>query len=184
MDKITWGEDSLSAKNVSASYIASMADWSSYFAAKGYAMPYPMLLYAVESAEKLYDDLMAELTQWHRFEDTRIDLFTLFDGAVEKEIHEHKGLLIMRVQGLSHLNPLFVPEVETILRSGAAGWVSLSYDSEQVMTRIEWIKEEDLDPSRRAQVETIADSGTAPAAIYMAWLTPHAREEAGAGERD
>lgn len=172
LDKDVWGDNELTARDLSSSYMASMADWTAYFAEKGYTMPYPTLLYAIESAEKIYDDLMDVLTKWHEHKDTRIDLYTRFQGDLTEGVHAQRGLLLMAVLGMHHLNPLFKPEVEFVLRTAAQKWVATAYDDDTITTQLQWVPIEEADSWEHSQLAPLmAGYDTAPT-FYFAKLTP------------
>ena len=147
-----WGDTQLTANNVSATRLLNRADWSGFFASKGYNESFPMVIYAHDEADQLYSDLITEagLAQSpDRQPRLRISAFTRFtdleDGTVE-------GAAWFVVEGLDGVRGELRQDLITLFLSGTADWLRESYTMDEIAPQIDWVETlpeilETLDPT-------------------------------------
>lgn len=147
-----WGDTQLTANNVSATRLLNRADWSGFFASKGYNESYPMVIYAHDEADQLYSDLITEagLAQSpDRQPRLRIGAFTRFadleDGTTE-------GAAWLVLEGLDGVQEELRQDLITLLLSGTADWLRESYTMDMITPQIDWVETlpeilETLDPT-------------------------------------
>lgn len=149
-----WGDTQLTANNVSAPRLLNRADWSGFFASKGYTESFPMVIYAHDEADQLYSDLVTEagLAQSpDRHPRLRIGAFTRFadleDGSTE-------GAAWLVLEGLDGVQEELRQDLITLLLSGTADWLRESYTMDEITPRIDTTEAlpeilETLDPTER-----------------------------------
>ena len=132
-----WGDTQLTANNVSAPRLLNRADWSGFFASKGYDESFPMVIYAHDEADQLYSDLITEagLAQSpDRQPRLRIGAFTRFvdieDGTVE-------GAVWLVLEGLDGVQEELRQDLITLLLSGTADWLRESYTMDEITPLID-----------------------------------------------
>ena len=147
-----WGDTQLTANNVSATRLLNRADWSGFFAGKGYTESFPMVIYAHDQADELYTDLITEagLAQSpDRPPRLRIGAFTRFadleDGTTE-------GAAWLVLEGLDGVQEELRQDLITLLLSGTADWLRESYTMDEIAPQIDWVETlpeilETLDPT-------------------------------------
>ena len=133
-----WGDTQLTANNVSATRLLNRADWSGFFASKGYTESFPMVIYAHDEADQLYSELITEagLAQSpDRQPRLRIGAFTRFadleDGTTE-------GAAWLVVEGLDAVREERRQDLITLLLSGTADWLRESYTMDKITPQIDW----------------------------------------------
>lgn len=153
-----WGDTQLTANNVSATRLLNRADWSGFFASKGYNESFPMVIYAHDEADLLYSDLITEagLAQSpDRQPRLRIGAFTRFadleDGTVE-------GAAWLVMEGLHGVREELRQNLITLLLSGTADWLRESYTMDKITPQIDWVETlpEILEPLDPTEVRTHA----------------------------
>lgn len=149
-----WGDTQLTANNVSATRLLNRADWSGFFASKGYTESFPMVIYAHDEADQLYSELITEagLAQSpDRQPRLRIGAFTRFadleDGTTE-------GAAWLVLEGLDAVREERRQDLITLLLSGTADWLRESYTMDEITPRIDTTEAlpeilETLDPTER-----------------------------------
>ena len=132
-----WGDTQLTANNVSAPRLLNRADWSGFFASKGYTESFPMVIYAHDEADQLYSDLVTEagLAQSpDRQPRLRIGAFTRFadleDGSTE-------GAAWLVLEGLDGVQEELRQDLITLLLSGTADWLRESYTMDEITPLID-----------------------------------------------
>ena len=146
------GDTQLTANNVSATRLLNRADWSGFFASKGYTESFPMVIYAHDQADELYTDLITEagLAQSpDRQPRLRIGAFTRF-ADLENDTTEGAAWLI--VEGLDGVQEELRQDLITLLLSGTADWLRESYTMDEIAPQIDWVETlpeilETLDPT-------------------------------------
>lgn len=147
-----WGDTQLTANNVSATRLLNRADWSGFFASKGYTESFPMVIYAHDQADELYTDLITEagLAQSpDRQPRLRIGAFTRF-ADLENDTTEGAAWLI--VEDLDGVREDLRQDLITLLLSGTADWLRESYTMDEIAPQIDWVETlpeilETLDPT-------------------------------------
>lgn len=135
-----WGDTQLTANNVSATRLLNRADWSGFFATKGYTESFPMVIYAHDEADQLYSDLVTEagLAQSpDRQPRLRIGAFTRFadleDGSTE-------GAAWLVLEGLDGVQEELRQDLITLLLSGTKDWLRESYTMDEITPQIDWVE--------------------------------------------
>ena len=149
-----WGDTQLTANNVSATRLLNRADWSGFFASKGYTESFPMVIYAHDQADELYTDLITEagLAQSpDRQPRLRIGAFTRF-ADLENDTTE--GAVWLIVEDLDGVREDLRQDLITLLLSGTADWLRESYTMDEIAPQIDWVETlpeilETLDPTER-----------------------------------
>ena len=149
-----WGDTQLTANNVSATRLLNRADWSGFFASKGYTESFPMVIYAHDEADQLYSELITEagLAQSpDRQPRLRIGAFTRF---ADLEGGTTEGVAWLVVEGLDAVREERRQDLITLLLSGTADWLRESYTMDEITPRIDWVEAlpeilETLDPTER-----------------------------------
>ena len=147
-----WGDTQLTANNVSATRLLNRADWSGFFAGKGYTESFPMVIYAHDQADELYTDLITEagLAQSpDRQPRLRIGAFTRF-ADLENDTTE--GAVWLIVEDLDGVREDLRQDLITLLLSGTADWLRESYTMDEIAPQIDWVETlpeilETLDPT-------------------------------------
>ncbi len=147
-----WGDTQLTANNVSATRLLNRADWSGFFASKGYNESFPMVIYAHDQADELYTDLITEagLAQSpDRQPRLRIGAFTRF-ADLENDTTEGAAWLI--VEDLDGVREDLRQDLISLLLSGTKDWLRESYTMDEIAPQIDWVETlpeilETLDPT-------------------------------------
>ena len=171
MERDKWGDNQLSAQDLSAAFLSSKADWRRFFQEKGFEDPYPMVLYKEESAEEMHDELMEEMSRWHGYKDVGLDVYTRFEGSLNESEAADRGLLLLCVRGARHLRRATSEDILWLWRSGADAWAREAYDDEEVATETKWVDANELDEwewAMLSEVRNMCDEGTE---IYPTRLT-------------
>ncbi|MDO5035758.1 MAG: hypothetical protein Q4D93_02225 [Porphyromonas sp.] len=139
-EKDAWGDDELTALDVSPAFLLERADWSNFYNEKGYTGSYPFLLYMHEDAEVLDERLLAEVNRTQSLEGKnklQLDLFTRFIDR-EGEVHGAAWLL---VSGMRSIAPDLKEDLVRLFRMGAKAWIEESYESHGAVAVVHWMEE-------------------------------------------
>lgn len=137
-EKDEWGDDELTAIDLSAAFLLDRADWSLFYNQKGYPGVYPFLLYQHDDADILNDRLLAEVNRTQMLKGRnklQIDLFTRFTEMPNGEV---VGVAWLDISGLRALAPDLVEDLLFLFQSGATVFLSQSYQTHGKNVSIKW----------------------------------------------
>lgn len=133
-----WGDDELTALDLSAAFLLERADWTTYFNQKGFDGSYPFLLYAHDDADVLNDRLLSEVNRTQVLtgrNKLQIDLFTRFADTPEGKVI---GLGWLAVSGMRSISPDLKEDLLWLFCSGASEYLCRSYSTHGKSVRITW----------------------------------------------
>ncbi|MDN4754947.1 hypothetical protein QYZ87_10545 [Porphyromonadaceae bacterium W3.11] len=137
-DNEEWGDDELTAIDLSAAFLLERADWTTFYNQKGYEGQYPYLLYAHDDADVLNDRLMAEVNRAQVLKGQnklQVDLFTKF---IENQNGDIVGMSWLCVNGLRSIATDLKEDLIWLFSSGTSDYLSHSYSTHGVVVDIEW----------------------------------------------
>lgn len=132
-----WGDDELTAIDISAPFLLEKADWTKFFNDKGYNGQYPFLLYSHEDAEVLHDRLLAEVNRTQVLKGhnkLQCDLYTRFvdfEGSVV-------GFVWLAISGTRSFAPDLLDDFEKLLQSGVSSYLEHAYTSHGEEAQVTW----------------------------------------------
>lgn len=147
-----WGDDELTAIDISAPFLLEKADWTKFFNQRGYDGQYPFLLYSHEDAEVLHDRLLAEVNRTQvlkRHNKLQCDLYTRFADYDSHVV----GFVWLAVSGTRSFAPDLLDDLEWLLRSGVTTYLEHAYTSHGEEAKLTWVDDLRLQPAY-ANVET------------------------------
>lgn len=173
--KEQWGDDELTAIDISAPFLLEKADWTSFYNAKGYEGTYPFLLYAHEDAEVLNDRLMAEVNRTQTLtghNKLQVDLFTRFSDHNEEAV----GFVWLVISGTRSFAPDLLDDLEWLLRSGATFYLQHAYTSHGKEGVVTWMEDISSHPAYAQVMEKLPPRGNLELAdrLSLALLCPKA----------
>lgn len=137
-EKEEWGDDELTAIDLSAAFLMERANWTMFYNQKGYSGQYPFLLYAHDDADVLNERLMAEVNRaqvLNGYNKLQVDLFTRF---TEHENGHVVGMAWLCVNGLRTIASDLKDDLIWLFVSGASDYLRRSYNTHGVEAEIQW----------------------------------------------
>lgn len=135
-----WGDDELTAIDLSAPFLLEKADWTKFFNDKGYDGQYPFLLYSHEDAEVLHDRILAEVNRTQMLKGhnkLQCDLYTRFVDYEEKVV----GFAWLAISGTRSFAPDLLDDLEWLLQSGVTTYLEYAYTSHGEVAQLTWLEE-------------------------------------------
>lgn len=132
-----WGDDELTAIDLSAPFVLDKSDWTAFYNAKGYDGKYPFLLYAHEDADVLNDRIMAEVNRTQVLtghNKLQLDLFTRFADINGEEV----GFLWVACSGLRTFATDLQEDFIWLVRSGVEAYLKSAYAKGEAIPQIHW----------------------------------------------
>lgn len=136
-DKEYWGDDELTAEDVSGTMLLQWADLTAFFNQKGYSGTYPALIYFSEEAEKLSDMIFNELSHSQSpSQDPRfvINVYTKFKGE-EEATH---GDVSVVFSGVKALYQDVSEDILFLMLDGIKHWLEGAYSTHGKKARLDW----------------------------------------------
>ncbi len=135
-----WGDDELTAIDISIPFLLEKADWTRFFNDKGYEGQYPFLLYSHEDAEVLHDRMLAEVNRTQMLKGhnkLQCDLYTRFvdgrDGVV--------GFVWLAIGGTRSFASDLLDDLQWLLQSGVSTYLKHAYTSHGEVAQLSWVEE-------------------------------------------
>lgn len=144
VEEESWGDDELTAIDISAPFLLEKADWTHFYNSKGFDGKYPFLLYTHEDADVLNDRLMVEVNRTQVLKGhnkLQVDLFTRFADHNGKVV----GLAWLVVSGLRTFAPDLIDDLIWLLQSGTAVYLEHAYTSHGEEAEVKWLEASDLE---------------------------------------
>lgn len=135
-----WGDDELTAIDISAPFLLEKADWTAFFNQKGYEGQFPFLMYAHEDAEVLNDRIMAEVNRTQVLKGhnkLQVDLYTRFADHGESVV----GFVWLTISGSRSFAPDLLDDLQWLLQSGAKAYLEHAYTSHGEEGVVTWREE-------------------------------------------
>ncbi|MDO5016874.1 MAG: hypothetical protein Q4E10_00750 [Porphyromonas sp.] len=132
-----WGDDELTALDISAPFLLEKADWTLFYNSKGYEGQYPFLLYSHDDADVLNDRLLAEVNRTQVLtghNKLQIDLFTRFTDHEGETV----GFVWLEISGTRAFAPDLLDDLEWLLKSGVKAYLERAYTSHGKEGVLEW----------------------------------------------
>lgn len=138
-----WGDDELTAIDISVPFLLEKADWTRFYNLKGYEGVYPFLLYAHDDADVLNDRLMLEVNRTQVLKGhnkLQTDLFTRFEDSESGVV----GLVWLVISGLRTFAPDLIEDLIWLLRSGTEVYLEHAYTSHGEEAAVKWLEVQEL----------------------------------------
>lgn len=135
-----WGDDELTAIDLSAPFVLDKSDWTTFYNSKGYDGKYPFLLYSHEDADVLNDRIMSEVNRTQVLtghNKLQLDLFTRFVDIDGEEV----GFVWVIVSGLRTFASDLKADFVWLVQSGINAYLKSVYTKEEKVPEIHWHKE-------------------------------------------
>ena len=144
-----WGDDELTAIDLSAPFLLEKAEWTKFFNDKGYDGQYPFLLYSHEDAEVLHDRMLSEVNRTQMLtghNKLQCDLYTRcvdHEGGVA-------GFAWLAINGTRSFAPDLLDDLERLLRSGVTAYLEHAYTSHGAKAQLTWVEDPTCHPAYAA----------------------------------
>ncbi|MBR8712989.1 hypothetical protein [Porphyromonas levii] len=134
-----WGDDELTAIDLSIPFLLEKADWTKFFNTLGYDGQYPFLLYGHEDAEVLHDRLLAEVNRTQILQGhnkLQCDLYTRFGDYEGKVV----GFVWLAISGTRAFAPDLLDNLQWLLQSGTTTYLEHAYTSHGAEAELTWLE--------------------------------------------
>ncbi len=145
-EKEAWGDDELTAIDLSIPFLLEKADWTTFYNSKGYEGQYPFLLYSNEDADILNDRLLSEVNRTQILtghNKLQADLFTRFIDHNDTVI----GFIWLSISGTRAFAPDLLPDLEWLIKSGTTAYLQSAYSTDCSEVIVDWQKDIERHPS-------------------------------------
>lgn len=153
-----WGDDELTAIDISAPFLLEKSDWTHFFNAKGYPGQYPYVLYTHEDAEVLNDRIMAEVKRTQVLpghNKLQCDLYTRFV--------DHHGSVVgfawLAISGTRSFAPDLLDDLQWLLVSGTTAYLQQAYTWHGTAPQLTWQEGEPTHPAYKLLGEGVPPRG-------------------------